>query len=155
MNGLAVYFRYRHRCGVFERHVAAVCSSDSGSRRNGNRWNEEGSSAVVVVVVDAKAGADGRYNFKVVRVDVAVSYVIGQIVGEVRLERLGEFWIHVEHGPQSFELDALQVAVGQRPDVAVGLYDRIGVTEIRTEQVTLTCSKSIVLSDDIVNQFHY
>lgn len=68
-----------------------------------------------------------------------------QVVGEVLLDVLHKvvrvFRVEVQHLVQALQVDALQVTVGQRLDVGIGLYHALVQRHVCPDQVALTCSE--------------
>lgn len=79
----------------------------------------------------------------------ALAYVrflpLPQVVGEVLLDVLYKvvrvFRVEVQHLVQPLQVDALQVTVGQRLDVGIGLYHALIQRHVCPDQVALTCSE--------------
>lgn len=67
-----------------------------------------------------------------------------QVVGEVLLDVLNKvvrvLRVKVQHLVEPLQVDALQVTVGQRLDVGIGLYHSIVQRHIGPNQVAFTCS---------------
>ena len=80
---------------------------------------------------------------------VALAYMrflpLSQVVGEVLLDVLHKvvrvFRVEVQHLVQPLQVDALQVTVGQRLDVGIGLYHTLVQRHVGPDQVALTCSE--------------
>lgn len=80
---------------------------------------------------------------------VALAYVrflpLPQVVGEVLLDVLHKvvrvLRVEVQHLVQPPQVDALQVTVGQRLDVGIGLYHALVQRHVGADQVALACSE--------------
>lgn len=68
-----------------------------------------------------------------------------QVVGEVLLDVLHKvvrvLRVEVQYLVQALQVDALQVTVGQRLDVGIGLYHSIVQSHVGPDQVPLPCSE--------------
>lgn len=68
-----------------------------------------------------------------------------QVVGEVLLDVLHKvvrvLRVEVQYLVQALQVDALQVTVGQRLDVGIGLYHPIVQSHVGPDQVPLPCSE--------------
>ena len=69
----------------------------------------------------------------------AVSQVVGQVVVDVCAEASAVLGVHAQHLPQRLHADVLQVAVGQRLHVRVGLDDLLAAREVGPDQISFTC----------------
>lgn len=68
-----------------------------------------------------------------------------QVVGEVLLDVLHKvvrvLRVEVQYLVQALQVDALQVTVGQRLDVGIGLYHSVVQSHVGPDQVALPCSE--------------
>ena len=69
----------------------------------------------------------------------ALSQVVGEVVVDVRAEPAAVLWIEQEDLPQSLNTDVLQVTVGQRLHVCIGLDHLVTIREVRANEVTFSC----------------
>lgn len=68
-----------------------------------------------------------------------------QVIGEVLLDVLHKvvrvLRVEVQYLVQALQVDALQVTVGQRLDVGIGLYHSVVQRHVGPDQVALPCSE--------------
>lgn len=68
----------------------------------------------------------------------ALSEVVGEVVVDVGAEAAAVLWVQLEDIPQSPDADVLQVTVGQRLHVSVGLDHLVVLREVGTDEVPFT-----------------
>lgn len=74
---------------------------------------------------------------------ITLSQVVGQIVVDVGAETAAVLRVQLKDLPQSPDADVLQVAVGQRLHVGVGLDHLVVFREVGPDEVAFTCRQMV------------
>lgn len=69
----------------------------------------------------------------------ALSQVVGEVVVDVRAEPAAVLWVQPKDLPQSPNTDVLQITVGQRLHVCIGLDHLVMFREVSPNKVTFAC----------------
>ena len=69
----------------------------------------------------------------------AVAQVVGEVVVDVCAEAPAVLRVHAEHLPEGLDADVLQVTVGQRLHVRVGLDHLVVTREVGPDQISFAC----------------
>lgn len=78
----------------------------------------------------------------------ALSQVVGEVVVDVRAETAAILWVQLKDLPQSPNTDVLQVTVGQRLHVCIGLDHLVMFREVSPNKVTFACRDCPVKQKD-------